>query len=167
MRPWTCKALSGRRAPASDGTPRPRGSAAIAVSGVILSALAGCGGPVVTFHSKAKHSTAEPASTGSIGKPPASFGRDLDAEDWRRARAALGVALDPQGDGRPVKWDNPDTAARGSISPAGLPYVANDEVCRDFRASVVTATASRSLRGTGCKPSGHDWVLKRLRAERT
>lgn len=131
--------------------------------------IGGCGHPVITFkgggdEAVAAAQDAEPASTGSIAKRPASFGKDLGTEDWRRAHAALTVALDPQGNGRPVKWDNPDTSMRGSVNPTGLPYVSNDEVCRDFLASVITAEASRFVRGTGCRPSGGTWELKRLRA---
>ncbi|HEX8376061.1 MAG TPA: RT0821/Lpp0805 family surface protein [Geminicoccaceae bacterium] len=129
--------------------------------------LGGCGTPIITFQSEAASEAAapaEPASTGSIAKRPAGFGADLGTEDWRRAHAALSVALDPQGNGRPVKWDNPETTLRGSVNPTGLPYVANDRICRDFLASVIAPDRSRFLRGTGCKPSGGEWELTRLRA---
>lgn len=148
--------------------PLSKGSVSgFAIAGLLpfaVSLLVGCSGPNLVFRSEAEALPAEPQSTGSIGKPPASFGRDLEEEDWRRARAALGVALDPQGNGKPVKWENPDTAMRGSVSPTGLPYVANDEVCRDFLASVIAPSKSRFVRGTGCKPAGGDWGLKRLRS---
>jgi surface antigen len=45
----------------------------------------------------------------------------LNEEDWRRAKAALAVALDPQGPGTQVSWDNPDTAMKGSFTPTALP----------------------------------------------
>ncbi|GEP01030.1 RT0821/Lpp0805 family surface protein [Methylobacterium haplocladii] len=152
MRFRDCKALNG---------PPP---GALIVSGLILSALCGCSGPILSFASDPKPEVREPTSTGSITKPPTSFGRDLDDEDWRRAHAALAVALDPQGNGKPVKWENPETAMRGSVNPTGLPYVSNDEICRDFLASVVAPATSRFVRGTGCKPSGGGWELKRLKA---
>lgn len=143
--------------------------AALLVSSLVLSMLAGCSGTITMLRGEAvasAESASEPTSTGSIVNPPASFGKDLDDEDWRRARAALAVALDPQGNGRPVKWDNPDTAMRGTISPTGLPYVANDEICRDFLASIIAPSSSRFVRGTGCKPSGSTWGLKKLRASK-
>ena len=132
--------------------------------------LSGCGLPIITFQAETVADAAppaEPTSTGSIARPPESFGRDLGAEDWRRAHAALSVALDPQGNGRPVKWDNPETSLRGSINPTGLPYVSNDQVCRDFLASVIAPGRSRFLRGTGCKPSGGEWALKRVHGTKT
>ncbi|WP_246733384.1 RT0821/Lpp0805 family surface protein [Methylobacterium sp. BTF04] len=134
----------------------------------VAQALGGCGQPLITFQTdtagEAAKADADPTSTGSITKRPITFGADLGAEDWRRAQAALSVALDPQGNGRPVKWDNPESSLRGSVNPTGLPYVSEDEVCRDFLASVIAPDRSRFLRGTGCKPAGGTWELKRVRA---
>ena len=132
----------------------------------VTMALCGCSQPLLVFRGAAEappRVAEEPIVTGSIEKRPASFGDDLAEEDWRRARAALSVALDPQGNGRPVKWDNPETGLHGSINPTGLPYVADDLICRNFLASVIGSASSRFVRGTGCKPSGGQWTLKRLR----
>ncbi|GEP11348.1 hypothetical protein MGN01_31930 [Methylobacterium gnaphalii] len=135
------------------------------MSSLIVSSLCGCSGPILSFQAEQKDDPArEPVSTGSITKAPTTFGKDLGDEDWRRAHAALAVALDPQGNGKPVKWENPDTAMRGSVNPTGLPYVDNDEICRDFLASVIAPATSRFVRGTGCKPSGGNWELKRLKS---
>lgn len=145
-------------------------SAARLLSAVALALCTGCSGPNLTFRGQGAEAAGpaerkgDPVSTGSIGKPPKNFGRDLDDEDWRRAHAAMSVALDPQGNGKPVKWENPDTTMRGMVSPTGLPYVANDEVCRDFLASVIAPQRSRFVRGTGCRPAGGAWWLKRLRS---
>ena len=128
-------------------------------------AAAGCSLPLISFQAKEVVQD-EPASTGSVRARPRTFGPELGDEDWRRASAALAVALDPQGNGRPVKWDNPETGLRGAINPTGLPFVRNDEICRGFLASVVSPDASRFLRGTGCRPSGGAWELKSVRAAR-
>ncbi|GBU20023.1 hypothetical protein AwMethylo_42380 [Methylobacterium sp.] len=136
----------------------------------VMLACSGCSQILLTFQSEpeaAPKLAPEPVVTGSIGKRPASFGSDLGDEDWRRAHAALAVALDPQGNGRPVKWDNPDSNLRGSVNPTGLPYVAEDEICRDFLATVIAPEGSRFVRGTGCKPSGGAWTLKKLRRSKT
>ena len=136
----------------------------------LLALLCGCSQPLLVFRAKAPAEAApveEPTVTGSISRRPASFGPDLGDEDWRRANAALGVALDPQGNGRPVKWDNPETGLRGSVNPTSLPYVANDLICRDFLASVIGPETNRFVRGTGCKPSGGTWELRKLRPARS
>lgn len=168
MRRRVCKALP---APGPSGAPPPgrgRRNAGPCVMGAAMAlSLAGCGIPIITFPAdppaEAPTMAPEPVSTGSIDKRPKSFGGNLTDEDWRRAHAALSVALDPQGNGRPVKWDNPDSGLRGSVNPTGLPYVANDVICRDFLASVIAPARSRFIRGTGCKPSGGEWELTRIR----
>lgn len=126
------------------------------------SLLGGCSQPLLLFRGTPEPVVEEPVTTGSIDARPKTFGPDLTSEDWRRAQAALAVALDPQGNGRPVKWDNPDSGMHGSVNPTGLPYVAEDQICRNFLASVVGSERSRFVRGTGCKPSGGDWTLKRM-----
>lgn len=136
-------------------------SAGAAFSAAVL--LTGCSQPLLLFRGKPTPAAAveEPLTTGSI-ETPRTFGPDLNGEDWRRAQAALTVALDPQGNGRPVKWDNPDSGMHGSVNPTGLPYVADDRICRNFLASVIGGDKSRFVRGTGCKPSGGDWTLKSM-----
>lgn len=150
-----------RRRACKDRGPGPAVAAALAtlVVGVVL---CGCSQPLLVFRGDAAPVVEEPAVTGSIEKRPVRFGDDLAEEDWRRARAALSVALDPQGNGRPVKWDNPETGLKGAINPTGLPYVAEDLICRNFLASVIGPGRSRFVRGTGCKPSGGEWTLKRV-----
>ncbi len=167
MRQSESKALSASQRPAPPRKPRACVAAVSLLTTLLSGSLAGCNGPLLTFRPEQTAEAGDPESTGSIVRASVqhkTFGRDLNEEDWRRASAALGVALDPQGNGRPVRWDNPETAMRGSISPSGLPYVASDEVCRDFLASVIGPGSNRFVRGTGCKPAGDGWRLKRLRA---
>ncbi|WP_053081553.1 RT0821/Lpp0805 family surface protein [Methylobacterium aquaticum] len=137
--------------------------AASGLGGIL--AVGGCSQPLIMFAPQvAVAPPPEPESTGSIAPPPPkSFGPDLSGEDWRRAKAALSVALDPQGNGQPVKWDNPDSGMRGMVNPTGLPFVKNDEICRGFLASVIGPGGNRFVRGTGCRPSGGAWELKSLK----
>jgi surface antigen len=130
----------------------------------VAAPLGGCSQPLLLFRGTPEPAVAaaEPATTGSIARPSLTFGADLNGEDWRRAQGALSLALDPQGNGRPVKWDNPDSGMHGSVNPTGLPYVAEDQICRNFLASVIGSERSRFVRGTGCKPSGGEWSLKRV-----
>ncbi|WP_343039401.1 RT0821/Lpp0805 family surface protein [Microvirga makkahensis] len=109
----------------------------------------------------------EPETTGSIAPAsaraePSPLSPDLNEEDWRRAKAALGVALDPQGPGTQVSWDNPDTAVKGSFTPTGSPFVRNDEICRAFDARLSGPTQA-VLRGTACRLSGEEWTIKEIR----
>ena len=153
-----------RRRACEDPGCRP-GIPAVLTALVLCVVLCGCSQPLLVFRGeRAPPAAEEPAVTGSIERRPVSFGDDLGEEDWRRARAALAVALDPQGNGRPVQWDNPETGLKGSVNPTGLPYVAEDRICRNFLAAVIGPRRSRFVRGTGCKLSGGEWTLKRVRS---
>ena len=85
---------------------------------------------------------------------------ELGEEDWRRARGALTIALDPQGNGSSVAWDNPDSLMKGNFAPVGQPFVKTDEICRAFLAGVTGQSGTTSLQGTACRPSGGEWVIK-------
>jgi surface antigen len=103
----------------------------------------------------------EPQATQSVAPRIVSpLSPELGEEDWRRARAAMAVALDPQGTGSKVSWDNPDTAMKGHFTPVGQPYVRSDEICREFLATIVGQASTSNLQGTACRPSGDDWAVK-------
>jgi surface antigen len=103
----------------------------------------------------------DPDTTSSLRSPTRSpLSPELDEEDWRRAKSALAVALDPQGSGTTVSWDNPDSARRGNITPVGQPFASDGEVCRAFLATVTGKSAASSLQGTACRPSGGEWLIK-------
>jgi len=100
-------------------------------------------------------------ATGSIKRDPAAIlSADLGPEDWRRAKGALATALDPQGNGAPVKWDNPDSEISGTFTPVAQPYVEADEICRVFLATINFPGRTSSLQGTACKLSADEWQLK-------
>ena len=108
--------------------------------------------------------------TGSITPAPTveRLFPDLGPEEARRSRAALAVALDPQGNGRPVKWDNPESGMGGEITPGGAPFVEDDEICRTFSASLETAAGgAKRAEGLACKVSADEWVLRRLQRRKS
>src|SRR3712207_573740 len=99
-------------------------------------------------------------TTGSVKtKAVSPLSDELGVEDWRRAKGALAIALDPQGNGSPVSWDNPETGMGGKFVPVGKPYVKGDEICRSFRATVVGQATTSALQGTACRPSGGEWTM--------
>ncbi|RDI55061.1 outer membrane surface antigen [Microvirga subterranea] len=105
----------------------------------------------------------EPVATGSIApKAPIVLSAELDEEDWRRARAALAVALDPQGPGTQVSWDNPASQRKGAFTPTGAPFVKDDQICRSFAAHL-TGVSPAALQGTACRPSGGAWAIQEVK----
>ncbi len=101
--------------------------------------------------------------TGSIDKPVPALSSILDPEDWRRAHAALGVALDPQGNGALVNWDNPQSGVRGTFTPVGQAYPSNDSICRAFLADIGGKAAARQLQGVGCREKDGEWRVSDLK----
>ena len=106
----------------------------------------------------------EETATGSVSaKAVSPLSAELGVEDWRRAKGALAIALDPQGNGSSVGWDNPDTGLKGVFAPVGQPFVNSDEVCRAFLATITGQAATASLQGTACRPSGGEWTIKEVK----
>jgi surface antigen len=97
--------------------------------------------------------------TGSIPPPSAALSPFLDQEDWRRAKGALGIALDPQGNGAAVAWENPRSGARGSFTPVADAKAVDDKICRAFLAEVGGAAPARSLQGAACRDKAGEWTL--------
>lgn len=103
-------------------------------------------------------------ATGSVRKVSTELARGLDAEDLRRARAALGTALDPQGEGGGVHWDNEQTGAKGAFTPVGPPYPQDAKICRAFIAEVATkAGGEERLQGAGCRDKGAEWTITEVK----
>ncbi len=129
---------------------------------LILSCSTGACG--VSFPMASLFPEVEAETTSSIApKFTSPLAPELGAEDWRRAKGALAIALDPQGSGASVSWDNPDTETKGNFAPVGQPFVNTDEICRAFLATLITRTATTSLQGTACRPSGEEWAIKELK----
>lgn len=103
----------------------------------------------------------EPLTTGSIG-PVSPLDPALDVEDWRRARSAMAVALDPQGNGATASWENPDSGRRGKFEAASRAYARGDRVCRDFRAVLGRAgeAQERVVAGAACRVSESLWRIE-------
>jgi len=95
--------------------------------------------------------------TGAV--PRSSLAGLLDAEDWRRAKAALSTALDPQGNGSLVGWDNPDSGNKGSFTPVGEPFPTEAGICRVFLAEVDRKADEHAVRGTACSDKGSEWTI--------
>jgi surface antigen len=131
---------------------RPACRAALIVS--LASAAGACSFPMPSLLSGEE-------TTGSVTpKIVSPLSAELGVEDWRRAKGAMAVALDPQGSGSPVTWDNPDTGFKGTFTPVGQPFVKGDEICRAFLAGVTGQATASSLQGTACRLSGEEWAIK-------
>lgn len=148
-------------------SPLARGAS---LAGVLLLGLvsAGCSisFPIMGLSSKAEDEVAMttasvlPARAVEGRSPLATLAPDLGPEDWRRAEGAMALALDPQGNGAPVSWDNAQSGMKGTFTPVGGPFLKSDEICRAFLASMSLQTGPVKLQGTACRPSGGEWAVK-------
>jgi surface antigen len=87
---------------------------------------------------------------------------ELGTEDWRRAAGAMALALDPQGNGAAVSWDNPESGTKGVFSPVSGPVLRSDEICRAFLSTIMLQTGASKMQGTACRPSGGEWSIKEV-----
>ncbi len=105
--------------------------------------------------------TENEAPTGSIDRSAGMISPALDREDWRRAKAALAVALDPQGNGTGVLWQNTASGAKGSFAALAPPFLDHDQICRTFTAMVAAkAQPEHRIAGSACRESDGAWVLR-------
>ena len=105
--------------------------------------------------------------TGAISAAPSSPDAPplpaLSAQDWSIARLALANALDPQGAGAMVSWENPASGVRGAITPVGAIYVADGQTCRAFLADIGGKAPARRLQGRGCRDASGQWAVSDLK----
>jgi surface antigen len=101
-------------------------------------------------------------STTASSKANEPISSALDTEDWRRAKAAMAVALDPKGNGNVVHWDNPTTAANGAFTPLGEAYSVGGRICRSFAAEVTTQALGQHLQGEACRGSAGEWTVSMI-----
>jgi surface antigen len=120
--------------------------------------------PVLTTASLPANAARPNADSSSLARQNLpSLSDHLGPEDIRRASGAMALALDPQGNGSPVNWDNSESKSAGRFTPVGGPFLKDDEVCRAFLAQISTLMDKHALQGTACRPSGGDWAIRDLK----
>ena len=61
-------------------------------------------------------------------------------------------------------WQNPETGARGSVTPLAQAYANGDgRTCRDFLASYVNGRSESWLQGAACQASHGRWEIHTLK----
>jgi surface antigen len=101
--------------------------------------------------------------TGSIGAAQASGPAPTDS-DLAFARNAASDVLTKGDKDASQPWENPDTGARGSVTPLAQAYSSEGRTCRDFLASYVNGRNESWLQGAACQ-SGPDgrWEIHTLK----
>ena len=95
----------------------------------------------------------------SAGNPPVPTESDLAF-----ARTAASDVLTKGDKDSSQPWENPETGARGSVTPLSQAYSAEDgRTCRDFLASYVNGRAESWLQGAACKAGHGRWEIHTIK----
>lgn len=60
-------------------------------------------------------------------------------------------------------WENPETGARGSVTPLAQAYTSEGRTCRDFLASYVNGHSESWLQGAACQTGRGGWEIHTLK----
>jgi surface antigen len=60
-------------------------------------------------------------------------------------------------------WENPETGARGSVTPIAAAYTADGRTCRDFLASYVNGRSEAWMQGGACRSEHGRWEIHTLK----
>ena len=100
-------------------------------------------------------------TTASVGpqaeKPPTD-------SDLAFARNAASDVLTKGSKDFSQPWENPETGARGSVTPLAQAYSSDDgRTCRDFLASYVNGRSESWLQGAACQANHGRWEIHTLK----
>jgi len=138
-----------------------RWHAALPLCAVALT-LGGCSFSYQLDSVFAKKGDAE--QTGSSRQNAANAVPEPPAEgDLAIARAAVSEVLTKGGKDISMPWENPNTGARGTITPLATDYDQDGRTCRDFLASYVKNGNESWLQGEACRAGRGKWEVRNLR----
>jgi surface antigen len=101
--------------------------------------------------------------TGSVAAAPAN-GSGPTESDLAFARNAASDVLTKGDKDSSQPWENPETGARGSVTPLAQAYSSSDgRTCRDFLASYVNGRSESWLQGAACQSGQGRWEIHTLK----
>jgi hypothetical protein len=104
------------------------------------------------------------ASTGSLKPSATPKPTEQPGEtDLAFARAAASEVLAKGGKDTSMPWENPNTGARGTITPIATAYTRDGFACRDFLASYVKDGTEAWLQGEACRQHHGRWEVRALK----
>lgn len=100
--------------------------------------------------------------TGSIGGAQGVGPAPTEA-DLAFARNAASDVLTKGTKDSSQPWENPETGARGSVTPLAQAYSSDGRTCRDFLASYVNGRSESWLQGAACQTGHGRWEIHTLK----
>ncbi|MEA2829672.1 MAG: hypothetical protein QOF22_420 [Bradyrhizobium sp.] len=100
--------------------------------------------------------------TGSIGSAQPAAMAPTES-DLAFARNAASDVLTNGDKDSSQPWENPETGARGSVTPLAQAYSSDGRTCRDFLASYVNGRSESWLQGAACQSGQGRWEIHTLK----
>jgi surface antigen len=117
------------------------------------------------FDKRKEQASAE--TTGSVqdSKPAIAPSKpQANERDLAYARAAASEVLRRGGNGVSQPWENPETGARGTVTPIASAYNIDGFTCQDFLASYVRSGSGENwMRGEACRIHQGNWEVRSLK----
>jgi surface antigen len=99
-------------------------------------------------------------ATGSIARPGGPAPTDSDLAFARNAASDVLTKGDKDSS---QPWENPQTGARGSVTPLAQAYSSEGRTCQDFLASYVNGGNESWLQGAACQTGHGRWEIQTLK----
>jgi surface antigen len=116
------------------------------------------------FGGGAKNLAAADDVTGSIAPVRKHDDTNLTESDLAHTRNAASDVLSRGRKDASQPWENPQTGARGSVTPLASAYTGEDgRLCRDFLASYVHGTNEGWLQGEACRSGKGAWEIRNMK----
>lgn len=140
----------------------------LAAAVVLALTVGGCAvtGPLGSMFATSSASDAHAEMTGAVrrARPAAASTAGTPAEgDLIFARTAIVEVLGRGSKDTSAPWENPNSGARGTVTPIASAYVRDGATCHDFLASYVRRGAETWLQGEACREPKGQWEVKALR----
>lgn len=85
------------------------------------------------------------------------------ASDLAYAKVAAAEILSSGGKDSSQSWENPQSGARGTVTPLADSYRMEGALCRDFLASYVAEGSESWMQGEACRGGKGKWEIRRLK----
>jgi hypothetical protein len=136
------------------------GLSAIGPAGAVITLIligVGSGGCSLSRTEGAFARKGDREATGSLSVPAPT------ESDLAFARNAASDVLTKGDRDSSQPWENPETGARGSVTPLAEAYSSDGRTCRDFLASYVNGRSESWLQGAACQSSRGRWEIHTLK----
>jgi hypothetical protein len=128
----------------------------------VLALATACGGCSLSYQLDSLTGKGEAEQTSSL-RPMRSLTNLPPEQDLAVARAAISEFMGRGGKDTSTPWENPNTGARGTITPIASAYSQDGVTCRDFLASYLREGTESWMQGEACRIPQGKWEVRHLK----